>query len=152
VKDENGDMLADSHNILKRWKNYFYQLLNVNSVSDVRQIEIHTTELLVPDPRPFEAEISVLKLERYKCPGNDQIPVELIQAGGEILRSKVHKLINSIWSKEKFPDQWKKSIIVPVHKKGDKIERSNYRGISFLSTSHKILSNILLPSLSPYVA
>jgi hypothetical protein len=38
VKDENGDLLADSHNILNKWKNYFSQLLNVHSVSDVRQI------------------------------------------------------------------------------------------------------------------
>jgi hypothetical protein len=44
VKDENGDLLADPHNILNRWKNYFSQLLNVHRVSDVRQIEIHTAE------------------------------------------------------------------------------------------------------------
>jgi hypothetical protein len=41
VKDENGDLLADSHNILNRWKNYFSQLLNVHNVSDVRQIEVY---------------------------------------------------------------------------------------------------------------
>jgi hypothetical protein len=39
VKDDNGDLLKDSHNILKRWKNYFSQLLNVHNVSDARQIE-----------------------------------------------------------------------------------------------------------------
>jgi hypothetical protein len=48
-------------------------------------------------------------LKRYKSPGSDGIPAELIQAGGEILCSK-----------EELPDQWKESIIVPVHKKGDK--------------------------------
>jgi hypothetical protein len=42
VKDENGDLLADSNTILNRWKSYFSQLLNVHNVSDVRQIEIHT--------------------------------------------------------------------------------------------------------------
>jgi hypothetical protein len=40
VKDESGDLLADSYSILNRWKNYFSQLLNVHSVSDVRQIEV----------------------------------------------------------------------------------------------------------------
>jgi hypothetical protein len=45
VKGEKGDLLADSHKILNRWKNYFPQLLNVHSVSDVRQIEIHTALL-----------------------------------------------------------------------------------------------------------
>jgi hypothetical protein len=52
VKDENGDICAHPHNILNRWKN-FSQLLNVHRVSDVRQIEIHTAEPLVPDPIIF---------------------------------------------------------------------------------------------------
>jgi hypothetical protein len=53
VKDENGHLLADSHNIVKRWKNYFSPLLNVHRVSAVRQTEIHTAEPLVSDPEPF---------------------------------------------------------------------------------------------------
>jgi hypothetical protein len=52
-----------------------------------------------------------------------------------------HKLITSIWNKEELPDQRKESIIVPIHK----------NGISLLSTSYKILSNILLSQLSPYI-
>jgi hypothetical protein len=90
VKDENGDLLADSHNILNRWKNYFAQLLNVHRASAVRQIEIHTAEPLVTDPSPFEVEIAIAKLKRFKSPGSDQIPAELIEAEGEILRSKNH--------------------------------------------------------------
>jgi hypothetical protein len=49
-----------------------------------------------------------------------------------------------IWNKEELPHQLKDSIIVPVHKKDDKTEFSNYRGILVLPTSFKILSNILL--------
>jgi hypothetical protein len=49
VKEENGDLLADSHNIYNIWKNYFFQLLNVHRVSDVLHIEIHTTKPLVPE-------------------------------------------------------------------------------------------------------
>jgi hypothetical protein len=64
-------------------------------------------------------EIAIAKLKKYKSPGSDQILAELIQAGGEILLSAIHKLINSVWNKEELPDQWKESIIVPVHKKGD---------------------------------
>jgi hypothetical protein len=55
-----------------------------------------------------------------------------------------------IWNKEELPHQWKESIVVPIHKKGDKTDCSNYRGISLLSTSHKIVSNILLSKLFPY--
>jgi hypothetical protein len=54
----------------------------------VRQIEIQTAEPLVPDPSPFEAEIAIARLKRFKSPGSDQIPAE---AGGEILSSKIHK-------------------------------------------------------------
>jgi hypothetical protein len=63
VKDENGDLLADSHNILNRWKNYFSQLLNVHNVSDVRQIEVHMAEPLVPGPSHLEVEIAIVKLK-----------------------------------------------------------------------------------------
>jgi hypothetical protein len=52
-------------------------------------------------------------------PGSDQIPEELFQARSEILLSAIHKLINSVWNKEKFPDECEESIIAPVHKKGD---------------------------------
>jgi hypothetical protein len=107
-------------------KELFSQLLNVQRVSDVGQIEeIHTAEMLVPDPSPFEVEIAIAMLKRYQSPGRDQILTELIQAVGETLRSEIHILINSIWNKEEFPDQWKESIIVPIYKKGDKSDRSN---------------------------
>jgi hypothetical protein len=55
-----------------------------------------------------------------------------------------------IWNKEELPHHWKESIVVPIHKEGDKTDCSNYRGISSLSTSYKILSNTLLPRLIPY--
>jgi hypothetical protein len=122
----------------------------VYNVSDVRQIEVHAAEPLVPGPSRLEVEIAIVKLKKYKSPGSDQIPAELIQDGGEILLSAIHKLINSVWNKEELPDQWKESIIVPVHKKGDKTDCNNYRGISLLSTSYKILSNIL-SRLVPYI-
>jgi hypothetical protein len=64
VKDENGDLLADSYIILNSWKNYFSQLLNVHRASDVRQREIHTAEPLVPDPSPFEIENAIANLKR----------------------------------------------------------------------------------------
>jgi hypothetical protein len=132
-------------------ENYFSQLLNVHNVSDVRKIEIHMAEPLVPGLCRLEVEIPIAKLKMYKSPGSDQIPAELIQAGGETLLFAIHKLINSIWNKEQFRDQWKESIFVPIHEKGDKTDCNNYRGISLLSTSYKMLSNIFLSRLSPYV-
>jgi hypothetical protein len=51
VKDERGDLLVEPHKILNRWKNYFCQLLNIHGMVDVRQIEQHTAEPFVLQPR-----------------------------------------------------------------------------------------------------
>jgi hypothetical protein len=104
-----------------------------------------TAEPLVPGPSHLEVEISIAKLKKYKS------LAELHQAGGETFVSVFHKLITTIWNKEEMPDQWKESIIVPIHKTGDKTDCNNYGGISLLSISYKILSNILLSRLSPYI-
>jgi hypothetical protein len=73
VKDENGDRLADSH-ILNRWKRYISQLLNVHNVSDIRQIEIHIAEPLVPGPSHLQVEIAIAEFKKYKSPGTGEIP------------------------------------------------------------------------------
>jgi hypothetical protein len=105
----------------------------------------------VPEPTLVRVEIAIGKLKNYESPGADQIPAKLIKAGGETLCSEIHKLICCIWNKEELPQQWKESIIVPIHKKGDKTDCNNYCGISLLSTACKILSSILLARLTPYV-
>jgi hypothetical protein len=80
---------------------------------------MHTAELFVPEPSASKVEVAIGKLKRYKSPGFDQISAELIQAGGEILRSVIHELIKLIWKKEELPRQWKESIVVSTHKKVD---------------------------------
>jgi hypothetical protein len=64
VKDENGDLLADSHNILNRWKKYLSQLLVVHNFSAVRQIEVQRAEPLVTGPSLLEVEIAIAKLKK----------------------------------------------------------------------------------------
>jgi hypothetical protein len=98
VKDETGDLLADPHKILNRWENYFYELLNVHGAGGIRQTEIHTAEPFVPEPSASDVEVAIGKLKRFKSPGVDQIPAELIQAGGGTLRSEIHKLVKLIWN------------------------------------------------------
>jgi hypothetical protein len=83
----------------------------------------YTNESLLSGPSHLEVEISIAELKKYKSPGSGQIPAELYQAGGETLASVIHKPITSVWNKEEMPDQWKESIIVPIHKKGDKLPR-----------------------------
>jgi hypothetical protein len=122
LMDENGDLLADSHNILNRQKNLFCQLFKVHGVYDIRQTEMPTTEPLVPGPGPLKVEINTETLKRYKSPGINQSLSEIIQARGNTLHFEIHKLIYSIWNTKELPQQWKKSGILPVYKKVEKTE------------------------------
>ena len=54
VKDEKGNLVADSHGIVARWRNYFSQLFNLHGLKDVGQVEIPTADPLVPEPSGFE--------------------------------------------------------------------------------------------------
>jgi len=74
----------------------------------------------------------------------------LIKVGDKKICSEIHKLFISVWNKIKLHEEWKESVIVPIYKKGDKTGFSNYRGISLLPSTYKILSNILLQRLTPY--
>ena len=80
VKDEKGELVADSHSIVARWRNCFSQLFNVHEVKDVGQAEIHTAEPLVPEPSSSEVELAIDKLKSHKSPSIHQIPAELIKA------------------------------------------------------------------------
>ena len=106
-------------------------------MNEIGQAETHTAEPLVPEPSVFEVELAIEKLKNHKSPGIDQIPAELIKAGGSTIRREIYKLIISIWNQESMPEEWKESIIVPIYKKGDKTDCNNYRGISLLPTTYK---------------
>jgi hypothetical protein len=129
-KDETGDLVTDSHGILARWRNHFSHLLNIHGINDVWQTKIHTAGPLVPQPSAFEVKKATEKQKRYKSPGTDQIPAEMIKAEGRTIRSEIHKLIRSIWNREELAEEWKELIIVPIYKKGDKTDCRYYRGIS----------------------
>ena len=61
VKDEKGDLIADSHSIVARWRKYLSQLFNVHGVKDVGQAEIYKAEPLVPEPSASEVELAIVR-------------------------------------------------------------------------------------------
>jgi hypothetical protein len=90
---------------MARWRNHFSQILNIHGVSEVRQAEIHTAKPLMPEPNALEVELAIEKLKSNKSPGIDQIPAELIKAGGRTIRGAIHKLIVAIWNKKELPEE-----------------------------------------------
>ena len=66
MNDEKGDLVADCHSIVARWRKHFSQLLNAHGVNEVRQIEIHTAEPLAPEPSAYEVELAIENLNSHK--------------------------------------------------------------------------------------
>jgi len=67
-------LVRDSYSILASWRNHFSQLLNVHGVNGIRQTEMHTAELIVPESSAFEVELAIEKLKSHKSSGTDQFP------------------------------------------------------------------------------
>jgi hypothetical protein len=138
VKDDMSDLVADSQSILVMWRNHFSQLLNVHGVN----VDVPTAEPLVPEPSAFEFELVIEEQNIHKSPGFDQIPAELIKAGGPKIRFENHKHIIPICNKEELPEEWKESVIVTIYKKGAKTDCSNYRGLSFCQLCTKFIEHL----------
>jgi len=105
AKDMKSDLVTDPHSILARWRKRFSQLLNVHGVNDARQTEIHTAEPVVPESSAFEVGLAIEKLKSHKSPSINQIPADLIKAGGRTIRYEIHKLTISIGNTEELHEE-----------------------------------------------
>ena len=113
--------LADTTSILSKWEHFFSNLLNFNQ-SNNKLSEIYTEEPDIPEPSLIEVELTIENLKKHKAPGVHHIPLQLIQAGGDKLCEEIHILTVLIWNKEELPQEWKETIIVPINKKGDRMD------------------------------
>ncbi|PNF23327.1 hypothetical protein B7P43_G15831, partial [Cryptotermes secundus] len=104
-----------------------------------------------PAPTIKEVEQAIKKLKNNKALGMDLVTAELVKFAGPEYAKHLHQLISKIWITEIIPEEWNLSTVCPIHKKGDVMICSNYRGISLLCIAHKIFSNILFNRLSPFV-
>ena len=86
---------------------------------------------------------AVSRLKGGKTPGVCNIMPEMLKAGGEVAIEWLVKLFNVVWERGVVPRDWTSGIIVPIHKKGSKLECTNYRGISLLTVIEKNFAKIL---------
>lgn len=149
---QDGKIIIEKSKVLEVWRKYFENLLNVEeeSLDDTTPEIFINVQPEVEEPSLEEVEKAIREIKNNKAPGNDGINIEIIKAGGKEIAIQIHKLLTQIWRKEEMPKDWEEAIIVPLHKKGDKQEPSNYRGISLLNTTYKIFSKILLKRLEIY--
>ena len=81
----------------------------------------------------------------------DGIHPELIKYGGDKPLNRMYELVRQIWKEERIAEEWKETIIVPIHKRGDRDRCENYSGIALGNAAYKILSNIILGKIKLYI-
>ena len=151
IEDANGVPIEDDSARLERWTEYCRDLYNYPIKTD--QSKLHNTrEENEEQPLPIlkEEVINAIRtLKNGKSPGIDNVPGELIKGGGEALYDILTKLCQKIWSTNQWPEAWTTSLIIPIPKKGDLKKCSNYRTISLISHTSKIVLRIILNRLTP---
>lgn len=154
TKDEEGNFIAEKHEVLERWKQYFQKLLNAQTEEDKEEDEDEKLEVIIDannegsetcTEAPTEEEIETIinKFKNNKSPGQNGVTAENIKNGGKALKEQIVKLIEEVWTTEKMSESWNKAVIVPIHKKGDIAECKNYRGIALLGVVYKILATLI---------
>jgi len=149
MKVEHGNLITDTKKIALHFMEFFKRILNNmrdNTIPCEKRI-YHIAEPEILRPTLDEVKSIINTLQNNKAPGEDNINSELIKLVNKQLITEIHKLIYNVWTREKVPTDWNMAIICPISKKGDPTEVENYRGISLLDTSYKVLSLTILNRL-----
>ena len=143
IKDEYGKILGEAEEVKERWAHYSTDLYKKNPNIVVPQ---HT--FVVNDKRelpPLYSEVAkaINELKANKSPGFDDITAKLVKCGNKNVVNYFLKLCTLIWVKKKWPDDWTKSVFIPIPKKGDTLQCCNSRAIALISHCSKILLKII---------
>lgn len=103
-------------------------------------------------PPPTEGEISTAlsRLKMGRARGLDGIQAETLRLGGAVTLQWLKVLFNHIWSSEMVPADWRKQVIVPVHKKGSCADCDNYCGIALLIIPSKVFAKVIFNRFKPW--
>jgi len=127
------------------WKNHFKELLEGNECKEEVSRGREEGKKGEREEELQEKEIwEVLKrMKKNKAVGADGLPMEVWKYAGSDLRKGLAKLMNLMWKEGRMPEDWRKSVIVPIYKRGDPNLPSNYRGISLLCSAYKIYAELI---------
>ena len=106
---------------------------------------------LEPDILECEVKWALESITTNKASGGDGIPVELFQILKDHAVKVLHAICQQIWKTQQWPQDWKRSVYIPVTKKGNAKECSNYRTIALISHASKVMLKILQARLQQYV-
>ena len=98
---------------------------------------------LEPDILECEVKWALGSNTTNKASGGDGIPVELIQILNDDAVQVLHSICQQMWKTQQWPQDWKRAVFIPIPKKGNAKECSNYRTIAFISHASKVMLKIL---------
>ena len=106
---------------------------------------------LEPDILECEVKWALKSITTIKASGGDRIPVELFQILKDDAVKVLHSICQEIWKTRQWPQGWKRSIFIPIPKKGNPKECSNYHTVALISHASKVMLKILQARLQHYV-
>ena len=131
IKDRNSMDLTEAEKIKKSWQEYTEELYK----KDFNYLDNHTGAITHLESDILECEVkwALGSITMHKANGGDGIPVELFQILKDDAVKVLHSICQQIWKTQQGSQDWKKSVFIPIPKKGNAKECSNYRTIALIS-------------------
>ena len=147
IKDDMDQLLVKEDEIRLRWQEYFDRLYNGDNENTTFQLDDSfddTNRRFVRRIQESEVKEALKRMKGGKATGPDGIPVEVWRCLGDIAIVWLTKLFNRIFRSNKMPEEWRRSILVPIYKnKGDIQSCTNYRGIKLMSHTMKLWERVI---------
>ena len=146
IKDRNGVDLTEVEDIKKRWQEYTEELYkkDLHDPNNRHGVITH----LEPDILECEVKCTLESNTTNKASGGDGIPVELFQILKDDAVKVLHSICQQIWKTQQWPQNWKRSVFIPIPKKGNDKEYSNCHTIAVISHASKLMVKISKPGFS----
>ena len=141
IQDRNGLDLTETEDIKKRWQEYTEVLYKKDLHGPDNHDDVITN--LYPDILECEIKWALESITTNKASGGDGIPVELFQALKDDAVKVLHSICQQIWKTQRWPQDWKRSVFIPIPKKSNAKECSNYLMIELISHTSKVMLKIL---------
>ena len=140
-KDRNGMDLTEAEDSKKRWQEYTEELYKNYPHNPDNHDGVITH--LEPDILECEVKWALRRITMNKASGGDRIPVELFQILKDDAVKVLHSICQQIWKPQQWPQDWKSSVFIPIPKKGNAKECSNYHTLALISHASKVMLKIL---------
>ena len=141
IKDRNGLDLTKAEDIKRRWQEYMEELYK----EDLHDPDNHDSVIthLEPDILDCEVKWALESITMSKTSGGDEIPVELFHILKDDTVNVLHSICQEIWKTQQWPQDWKRSVFIPIPKKVNAKDCSNYGTIALISHASKVMLKIL---------